>query len=331
MTLDNPNNLLLPQNLGAKILARDPKFIITGVSGWLGRALLEILYSCFGEKLSQNVIAISSSEPIITLYNGYQITTQSYDYDFEKDAFGGREYILCHFAFLTKDKIAMMSGDEYKKQNRIIRDNVTKIIHQTKPTSILYSSSGAVYGQGDLYGVLKLEDEIYFKKLAGEIDAQIIIPRIFNIAGPYINKYNLYALSDFIVQLVNNKEILINANFPVIRSYIHILDIFKICFYWLFDDEKKEKFIIFDTGNKIKVELFDLAKMIIALIDREGEVVRENYNKDLPANDYVGNIEIEEMLCRKYNITLAGYDEIILDTYQYLKTGSKILNKSDAK
>jgi nucleoside-diphosphate-sugar epimerase len=326
MPIDNSNNLLLPQNLGAKILARSPKFIITGVSGWLGRALLEILYSCFQEKLSQNVIAISNSQPIITLRNGYQITTQSYDYDFEKDSLGGQEYFLCHFAFLTKDKIAMMSGDEYKKQNHVIRDNVTKIIHKAKPTSILYSSSGAIYGQGDLYGVLKLEDEIYFQKLAEEVGAQIIIPRIFNIAGPYINKYNLYALSNFIGQLVNDKKIIINANFPVVRSYVHILDLFKMCFYWLFDDQKKEKLIIFDTGNSQEIELFDLAKMIIELIDTQGEVIKKEY-KDLPANYYVGNIEIEEILCKKYDVSLADYKKIILDTYQYLRD----INKFDAK
>ncbi len=317
------NNLdLTLESFSGQISSGKYRFIITGSSGWLGKALLEMLHSCFQEKLSQNVIAISNSQPVITLRNGYKISTQSYDCDFDKDC----EYILCHFAFLTKDKTVMMNDDEYKKQNQIIRDNVTKIIHRFKPTSILYSSSGAVYGQSDLYGILKLEDEAYFQELAKKIDAQIIIPRIFNIAGPYINKYNLYALSDFIGQLMNNGKIVINANFPVVRSYIHVLDLFKICFYWLFDDEKKEKFIMFDTGNDKEIELFDLAKMIIELIDPQGEIIRKEY-QDLPANYYVGNIEIEKNLCRKYGLTLTGYKNIILDTHDYLKQ----INQLDAK
>jgi nucleoside-diphosphate-sugar epimerase len=313
MIIDDAS-LLLPQDLETKITVCNPKFIITGVSGWLGRALLEILHSCFREKLSENVIAISVSEPLITLRNGYQIKTQNYNINFEKD----RQYILCHFAFLTKDKIALMSGSEYAKQNEIIRDNVAKIIRQAKPISILYSSSGAIYSQSDLYGVLKLEDEVYFHKLASEVNAQIIIPRIFNIAGPYINKYNIYALSDFIIQLVQNREIIINSSCDVVRSYIHISDLFKICFSWLFDDQKKEKTLIFDTGNYKEIELFDLAKMIIELIDPQGKVARENHDKNLSANYYVGNITTQEILCKKYNINLAGYEKIILDTYQYL-------------
>ena len=58
-------------------------------------ALLETLHSCFKENLSQHVIAVSHSQPIITLRDGYQIKTEHYDVDLDtNDA-----YVLCHFAF----------------------------------------------------------------------------------------------------------------------------------------------------------------------------------------------------------------------------------------
>ena len=101
---------------------------------------------------------------------------------------------------------------------------------KAKLKSILYSSSGAIYNDHDLYGILKKEDELYFQDLATRIGAQIIIPRIFNLAGPYINKCHSYALSNLIMQFIDHKKAIIQANRPVYRSYIHILDLFKICF-----------------------------------------------------------------------------------------------------
>jgi nucleoside-diphosphate-sugar epimerase len=312
-------HMMLPKELNNKILAGDYKFIITGASGWLGRFLLEILYSCFGQKLADNVFAISNSTSKITLNSGDQIPAYQYDHKF----FDKHKYILCHFAFLTRDKILTMSDGEYIRQNQAIRDNVAKIINYTNPVSMLYSSSGALYNKDDLYGRLKLEDEIYFKELSAQMGYKIIIPRIFNLAGPYINKHNLYAISDFIIQLVKNNQISINANFPVIRSYIHILDLFKICLNFILDEHKN--CLTFDTSNQKEIELSELATTIINLINPGGAIIRPSYNIDLPANRYAGNIQIQQELCQKYGIILSDYQSMILDTFHYLKNHSNEL------
>ncbi|MFT7098321.1 MAG: nucleoside-diphosphate-sugar epimerase [Rickettsiales bacterium] len=313
--MKNDPNSFSPNDLQSKVINKDCKFIITGANGWLGKAWLEILYNFLGEKkTSQNVFPISSSTSQIQLRNGYKIDAYGYDHKFA----AGFEYAIVHLAFLTKDKVSLVSDDDYIKANRIIRDNVTKIITHTNPTGIIYASSGAIYKQDNLYSSLKLEDEKYFSNLADKIGASIVIPRIFNIAGPYINKHNLYALSNFIVQLTNNKEIIINANHPVIRSYIHTADLFKICFGWIFDMSRQEKSIVFDTGNQQEIELGELAKMIISLIDPKGEIIRKDFDDKLQQSYYVGNIDSQNSLCKTYNVSLTGYEEIILDTYKYL-------------
>lgn len=304
------------ESLNNKILAGNYKFIITGASGWLGRFLLETLYFCFGQDLAENVLAISSSERLITLSNGNQIPTYDYSYKhFDKR----HKYLLCHFAFLTKEKTLTISESEYTKQNRIIRNNVAKIIDYANPISMLYSSSGAVYNKNCLYGKLKLEDEFYFKELSSKIGYSLIIPRIFNLAGPYINKCNLYAISDFILQLIKNNQIIINANFPVIRSYIHILDLFKICLSFMLDEQKNQTRLTFDTGNKKEIELSELAATIINLSNPNATIIRPNYDKNLPANRYVGNIHIQQELCKEYGIITVDYQSMILDTFHYLK------------
>ena len=308
----------LPKQINDKILANDYKFIITGANGWLGRFLLEALHFCFGPELAKNVFVISNSKSRITLDSGNQISAYCYDHKFPDQ----QKYILCHFAFLTRDKILKISNDEYIRQNQAIRDNITKIINRTNPISMLYSSSGALYNKDDLYGKLKLEDEIYFKELSAKMGYSIIIPRIFNLAGPYINKHNLYAISDFIIQLVKNNQILINANFPVIRSYIHILDLFKICLSFILDEHKNQSCLTFDTGSQKEIELFELANIIINLINSNAAIIRPHYNPDLPANRYVGNIQLQQKLCKKYGIILSDYQLMILDTFHYLKNNS---------
>lgn len=312
--------LMFSEKLNHQILAQEKKFIITGASGWLGMALLEVLYACFKENLSQRVIALSHSQPMIRLRDGYQIKTQGYHVNIADDS----EYILCHFAFLIKDKTDMMSSEEYRNKNAVIRNYVVNIIQKAKPNVILYSSSGAVYHQDDLYGLLKQEDEVYFSKLAKDINARIIIPRIFNLAGPYINKCHSYALSSFILQLVNHKKVVLHAKNPVIRSYIHILDLFQICFCWIFDHNQTEKSITFDTGSYPEIELYDLSKMIIDLIEPQSEILI-NRDQTSSAQRYVGNIQSQLALCDKYDISLIGYKKMILDTADFLINDSVLI------
>lgn len=289
------------------------KFIITGVNGWIGRALIHKLYEHFGSNLQSTVIAFSASSPSVVLENGFELKTYQYQ---DNIKYSGN-YILCHFAFLTMDKVKLMSDEDYITKNSIITDNVKNIILQSKPKSILLSSSGAVYKKNNLYGKLKLEDEKFFSNLAKEIDANIIIPRIFNIGGSFINKHNLYVISDFIVQLLNTQKIVIKANHPVIRSYVHVEDIFKICFAWLLDKKKSSKKITFDTKNQRDLDLLELSKMIMKIADIKGSVISNINNNN--ADKYLGNIEVQNQICKKYNISIISHEKIILDTFNYLK------------
>jgi nucleoside-diphosphate-sugar epimerase len=81
------------------------KFIITGVNGWIGRALIHKLYECFGSNLQSKVVAFSSSSSSIILKNGFELKTYQYQ---DNIKYSGN-YILCHFAFLTMDKVKLMN------------------------------------------------------------------------------------------------------------------------------------------------------------------------------------------------------------------------------
>ncbi len=292
------------------------KFIITGSTGWIGKCLLDKLYSVFGDDLNNNVVALSNSSSQFTLQNGYKVYLKGYDHDFEDCD----NYILCHFAFLTMDKVKNMTNEQYISQNGEIQDKISKIIRRTRPKSIIYSSSGAVYKKDNLYGQMKIDDENYFQEIAKEVGCSMVIPRIFNIGGPYINKHNLYAISDFIVQLIKGGEVVINAPHRVIRSYVHINDILDICLSWALDRDNQGKSIIFDTKNKKDVDLLELANQIIKVTNIRGSVtISENYPLEGKEDKYTGSSDLINEVCKQYSISLKGYEEIIKDTYKYLK------------
>lgn len=306
MSKENFENLI-----GEKI-----NLIITGSSGWIGKATLEFLYAKLGRKIIDQIFAISSSSDFIYLKDGTKIPTVGYNYDFPKN----RTYVILHFAFLTRDKLSHFTDkNEYFSLNKKIRDDVTKIINQTNPKSLLYASSGAVYDKNDDYGILKSEDEKYFQELALDKNFEIIIPRIFNIAGPHMNKLNLYALSDFINQSMTTNSIRINANVEVVRSYIHIYDLLKICLSWILDKNKTEKSIIFDTANKDSLELSDLAKLIVMLTNSNTKIIRNEIKKGSKSNLYVGDNSTQQSLCERYKINILDHKEIVLDTYSNIK------------
>jgi len=308
------NNLNLPQILIDKVKNQNLHFIITGASGWIGKALLETLYHTLGKEFSQKVFAISATTKTIELRGGISVKTYNYNHDFPQN----KKYIIFHLAFLTKDKLASHSEEEFLLQNQKIRSDITKIINDVKPQALFYSSSGAAHSQSDQYGIEKLDDEKYFAELAEKNGFEIIIPRIFNIAGPYINKVNLYALSDFIMQSKLSKTIKISAKIKVLRSYIHISDLLKICFSWILDDNKKEHKIIFDTANYDELEMADLADLVAKVMNNSTQIIRPEFDEKAAENRYVGDGGIQKKLCQKYGINILNHQEIIEDTAKYL-------------
>lgn len=290
-------------------------FIITGSNGWIGRYLIETLAKN-SEKPENCIFAISKSSNHVELRDGTKIRTIKSISEIPKD----RKYILCHFSFLTKDKESQMPYEEYCEANLAIRIEVGEIIKNLNIEKMIYASSGSVYNEDDdnYYGKLKLEDEKYFLNLMSEAKGEIIIPRIFNIAAPYINKVNLYALSDFIIQAINNSRIDIKATIPVLRSYIHLSDLFEICFSWLLDDNKSEICKIFDTAGESILEMSELAKEISKIIGN-CQIRREIFNATANPNYYIGNSATQKELCKKYDIKLKNIDFLIQDTAEYIK------------
>lgn len=290
--------------------------VITGANGWLGKSLLKLISIHY--KTSFNVYPLSNSVNRIIVDKNTIFETKNF---YENLTFPG-ESILFHFAFLTKDKIPNLGKDEYFEQNFNITQVLKRIIEKNNVSELVYISSGAIYKKNDIYSDLKTKDEIFFKELCFNKNINLLIPRLFNIGGPYINKHQDYALSNFILQALNSRSIIIQSKHLTYRSYIHVFDFLNICLKWVLDVHK-DNFFEFDTrGNEI-IEIGELAYKISEFFDYCSIMRNPIKNKSFQDN-YCGNIFNQNLLTSKYGITLKELSQIISDTIFYIKQEYKI-------
>jgi len=154
---------------------------------------------------------------------------------------------------------------------------------------ILFTSSGAVYGENDNKKRNTENDAInlnsiyaqagYKKKYAlekifveqkitelGLKNYQVSIARCYTFIGKNIIKYN-YAISDLINDALKKKEIKLMTTSSVYRSYMHSDDLAK----WLITILKKsnKKCPIYNVGSDKVINLKKLTKIIAKLVNKK--------------------------------------------------------------
>jgi nucleoside-diphosphate-sugar epimerase len=287
--------------------------IITGASGFIGRATLQFFYRIFEDNINKFVFPISASQKNIKLSNNYSIKTYDYSHNFDKN----KAYIILHYSYATKARLETLSEDEFNINCQKINDSLLQIIKNYRIETLIFPSSGAIYNQNNPYAQNKINDEIYFSELSKKYNFNLMIPRIFNLGGPFINQSQTYALNNFILQAKANKKIIINANNDFFRSYIHVNNLIDLFFKWLID-KNKETPLIFDVSHPNKIEIKNLAKKISEVLKIDCEIIAPNYKSQNPSDDYVGDPTKMLSLCRNYQINLADLEQIILDTNLFL-------------
>ncbi len=285
--------------------------LITGSTGWLGVATLNFIEKFFANKFK--IIAISSSQNQLILDSQRIINLQNFSSNFRHD----KEIDILHFAYLTKDKIALMGQENYLKKTNEITQTIQEIILNNRVRSLIYISSGAVYKPDNLYSTQKIKDENLFKNLANSQNFNLLIPRLFNIGGAYIKNFSDYAISNFIIQAIENSQININSSNLVYRSYIEIFDFCKILCHWLLD-ENPSKIFEFDTAGLEIIEVEDLAKIISCKINN-AKITRKNIDKSASPDNYFAHNNQQKLLLDKYNINLQDITKICDNTINYIK------------
>jgi nucleoside-diphosphate-sugar epimerase len=271
--------------------------VISGATGWLGSELIAELLKNTNFEYS-NIVPVSSSEGTLKLKD--RVMKHS---TFEKLNHTYSNSCYFDFAFLTREKLRVITEVKYKEINLKIIENSVNFIKANKPKMVVLASSGAIYGsnwganstKNDLYGELKLLQEIEIGKACRESGSKLITIRIFNLSGSGIRKIDTFAIAEFVFKSLKNENIFIKSNYLVTRRYCDISQLLKLVLRLILDG----KDLTFDTGG-IKLEIRELAKITIEKLGSSSTVKSFEISNSLPPDNYFSKSNEFEKLVKRH-------------------------------
>lgn len=301
--------------------------LITGGTGLFGKSILNFLL--YARKYYNFNITVLTRDKYSFLFNNPQYNTnfihfingdiRNFNCDEEYD------YII-HAATPASSKLEKENPLEMYS---IILDgtkNIINIANKMNVNKLLFTSSGAVYGEQ--YESIKSFKESYYgnpityygkaKKISEELflmsNINVSVARCFAFVGPYLNLNIHFAIGNFIRDIIQNKNIIIKGDGRPLRSYLYTADLVIWLFTILLNSENKS---IYNVGSSYEISIYDLAKKVSNLaINYTGNIeilTKPNYN--YPTPKYIpDNSKIIEDLNVKENYTL---DEAIKRTIEW--------------
>jgi len=262
----------------------------------------------------------ASSERTMQLRSGNQLQVSPLK---ELPRCGVGPHLLAHYAFATRELVSQMGISEYIAANEEITELVATHVRRASPLGMVVLSSGAVYLGSDLatnpYGVLKARDERRFLDLATEVEPtpRVVVPRLFNLAGPFLNKPD-YVLGSIIRDIQQGGPIRLHATGPVVRSYVHVGDFVDLSFAVMLgaDPTPVEAF---DTAGEREIEVGALAELAAFVLGQPGMAVLRPPPDGAEPNRYVGDPTVFHSLAHSYGITLRTLERQIEDTARFMR------------
>lgn len=314
--------MTLPPALAERLRTSHWRVLVTGASGWLGQASLELLANVLGNDWLDRVFAFGSHPRTLTLRDGTKIGQQSLT---ELTALPQAPSLLLHFAYLTREKISSMPVSAYIDTNRMLSRMAAESGIKVGVERAFITSSGAVHAalarpdDSDpslLYGRLKLEDEERFEAFAyAAPERRAFVARLFNLSGPYINKLDSYALASFIRQ-ARRGCIQIHARHPVVRSYTSVTNLLGVALGQLLADEA-EPFLSVETAGDCEIEVGKLATVVRELVAPDADIERSAVLTE-PVDRYVGDGACYRRLMVAHDIDEHPLARQVIDTANYL-------------
>lgn len=198
------------------------------------------------------------------------------------------------------------------------------------PKKILYTSSGAVYGQSNLnrkrtnelktqcepddnnnlkkvYANIKINWEDFLLKNFGDI---AVIARCFAFVGPRLPLDKHFVIGNFINDYLHNRSINVKAKNKVYRSYMYSDDLVE-CLLTMLTSKKTLNNKIFNVGSDEEIEIRDMANIFNQLSNNPKKVYEL---ENLITDRYIANIDLaREVFNLNLNFSLMQSIERTLD------------------
>jgi nucleoside-diphosphate-sugar epimerase len=206
---------------------------------------------------------------------------------------GNGEWLILHAAIIGGDRVE--GGDllEVRRRNDALLDQVLALADAAETRRLVAFSSGAVgrpaIGSPErmAYTAMKRDHEAVIAEWSRRTGKPVLIPRVFNLGGPFINHTEAYALGAFILALARRGRIAIKAADPVFRSFVHVSEMARVILGMAVDQTQSAE--PFDVGGAEVVELGALARAVGQALGRSDPPIDRPEPGDDPGDWYVGD------------------------------------------
>ena len=297
-----------------------PPIVVTGPTGWIGRALLGRLAHRYGPGWSRSARLFGSRETELAAPDGTLLpvrplaTITGADVD---------DALVVHLAYATKEKVELLGERRFTDMNLAIDDHLLAALDAGRPRALFVASSGAAAlaatgRDRHPYGLGKLRQEDRMLAWGARAGIPVLAGRIWNIAGPFMNKVGSYAIGDMLTQARTVGRIHINATVPVFRSYLHVSDLAELLLLALAAGVERAGPV--DLCGAEALEMGDIAERVAALAGLgPAAITRPSVDWTRPSV-YLGDFSQIKALAMQLDHRLVGFDRQLADTATDLLT-----------
>ncbi len=319
----------MPSCKFADWLARpDSRIAVVGASGWIGMALVDQILALAPDLSADRIMLFGSRLRQMTIRNRVlavsPLTPDS--------ALGDGRWLILHAGIIGADRVDKGDLDEVRRCNDRMLDQVLALSGTGAVDRLVFVSSGAATrpASGGLakqaYADMKLAHETAVSAWGLAREIPVLIPRVFNLGGPYINHTSAYALGHFILQYAREGRIRIGTGSRVWRDFVHVHDMARGVLDMAVD--QAETGVPFDVSLGRTSELGDLAQAVsqafgrVAIIDRPADAGGS-------PDDYRGHGERFRNALERCGGAPVGLDQIVADTLAYLRETGEVPPATD--
>lgn len=291
--------------------------VLTGPSGWIGKALIAHLFASEPAALSR-LRLFGSAAGELGAPDGSRLPVRPLGGIEPADVAGA---LVVHLAYLTKEKADILGERRFFDTNLSIDEALLRAVRAGSPRAMFVASSGAASlaesgRDRHPYGIAKLLQEDRFLAYARSTGVPVLPGRIFNIAGPHINKLGSYAISSFLTQARERGVIAIDARVPVYRSYLHVDDLCALITRSLETGEAPDEPVDL-CGTEI-VEMGRLARLVADEIRLDRARITRGPVAFEKRSVYLGDPTRTDALALRFGLDLRPLAVQVRDTAEYL-------------
>ena len=264
------------------------KFFVTGGAGFIGRHLVaKLLHDKHNVTIFDNFSSSSKNDITHLLENGVSLVTGDIlDYDLLLKSMSNYDFVI-HLAAQTS---VSQSIADPKTTIDIIVDgtvNVLKSCVKTNVKNLIFSSSGAVYGNSldaiisensqlsplSSYGASKLVAEYNLRTFSKLFGLNCISLRLFNVYGNG-QSYEAGVIRKFLKNISEGKPLEVFGDGTQTRDFVHISDVIE-AFYCAIRNIDAKRGEVYNIGSGSATSINELSSLLISSKGKDLQVIHK--------------------------------------------------------